>query len=210
MEYHASHRGIEGGHRLVGNDHGRPERERAGDHYPLLLTARQFMRIAGDELLRRPQPSAGQHLVNPSRQAAAHAMRRGPSATASNTFCLGFSAQAGSCSTSWTWRRCSLSAALEYRSGAAAYQISPLDGRTSPTKARAGALTTARLADERDDLASPDREVHIVDSARGALTAPCGENDPKVARLENRSAVHRTGRGGRSADERIRRPPAAG
>ena len=52
----AADRGVERGHRLVGEQQLRLERDRAGDQHPLALAARDLVRVAGDELLGRPQP----------------------------------------------------------------------------------------------------------------------------------------------------------
>ena len=58
----AADRGVERGHRLVGDDHRRVQRERAGDDDALALAAGQLVRVAEEEPLRRPQSGPGQRV----------------------------------------------------------------------------------------------------------------------------------------------------
>ena len=51
--------------RLVGDDHARPDEERARHHHPLPLPAAQLMRIAAEGLLR-PQPDRLQRKLDQS------------------------------------------------------------------------------------------------------------------------------------------------
>ena len=79
----AAHRGVQRGHRLVGDEHLRVERQRAGDDDALPLAAGQLVRVAQEEPLGRPQPGPGQRLGDPASLVPARPWIRRPSATAS-------------------------------------------------------------------------------------------------------------------------------
>ena len=48
-------------------------------------------------------------------------------------------------------------------------------------------FAAARLADQRNDLPSSDRQVHVIDRAGGATTAPGRKYHAKAARLQHRA-----------------------
>ena len=80
----AADRGVQRGHRLVGDEHVGLEHERAGDDDALPLAAGELVRVAQEEALGRAQPGLRQRLGDPvARSSAAIPWMRRPSATAS-------------------------------------------------------------------------------------------------------------------------------
>ena len=61
----AAHRRVQRGDRLVGDQHLRVQRQRAGDHHALPLTTGQLVRVAQEEPLRRPQSRRATALARP-------------------------------------------------------------------------------------------------------------------------------------------------
>ena len=93
---------VETGGRLVEHDHRGPGGERHGQADSLLLTARQLMRVATEELWRRRQQHLGEHLDQPSPSfvvVGAEAVRFSTSSTCEPIRSAGFSAVPGSCGT---------------------------------------------------------------------------------------------------------------
>ena len=71
----AAHRGVQRGHRLVGDEHLGLEDERAGDDDALALAAGQLVRVAQEEALGRAQPGPRQRLGDQlPRSSPAHAV----------------------------------------------------------------------------------------------------------------------------------------
>ena len=192
----AAHRGVQGGHRLVGDDQFGVQDERARDHHALALAPRQLVRKAQEEPLRRPQPRPGQRR-RPPIPARRPALRgsRSPSATASYTVCRGLSEPLGILEHQLDPPAVRLERPGVVLSGTPSKLTPPAVGTTRPSSARASVVLPQPDSPTRATISpGPDGEFDAVDRAGRRAAAPAGEGDVQAAGAEQRRTPGRSSR----------------
>ncbi len=178
----AAYGGVQRGHGLVGDEHLRVQGQRSGDHHALALPAGQLVRVTQEEAVGRSQPGPGQgggHDVLLVRQAVdARALGDGLVHRVPGV------ERAGRVLEDELY----LPAVRLERLGAVVQDVSVVadlaGGGAFEAEQRAGerGLAAAGLADEGDDLARADGEVHAVHGT--GPPASGGELDMQVAGLQ--------------------------
>lgn len=183
----AAHRGVQGGHRLVGDDEFGLQDERARDDDTLALAAGQLVRVAQEEAFRRAKSRPGEGFRDRRPLVAAvpvdaqalgdRVVHRVPGVERAarvledqlDTFAVRLQGAGG---------------VVE----GLAVERDAAPGRRDEAEQRAGQrrLAAARLADQGDDLAAPDVEVDPVNGTGAVGTVAAGEGDVQALGTEQR------------------------
>ena len=166
----AANRGVERGHRLVGDEQARVQHHRAGDDHALALAARDLVRVAREEALRRAQAGAPQRVGHELLLVSLDLLDANAlgDRLVDRLACVQGAGRV-------LEDHLGVPAVLTQRPAIAAERLATeahlalVGDAQAHDRACERRLAAARLADKRDDLAAVHREVDAVDGPRDAV-----------------------------------------